>query len=162
VDLKDIRSPREIDLGIAPPRNRLHVSKCIWRGWAHIHFPVWLLIAAPSLIFLHFSKHLPQTNASTVVGHDTGPLWSILLLSVFLTLLITVLIGPAWLWWSIMAPKWRIWVLRNVDDWPAFEQAAVRDGLIWPRSSIFNLTEIKSSAQKQLEVELVKYRDLHG
>lgn len=160
--MKDVRSPREIALGIAAPRDRLPVNKCIWRGWARIHLPVWLLIAVPGLLYLHFSRNSPPMNAATLVGHDPGPFWSFVLAMLFLMIVTTVFIGPAWLWWSIAVPKWRMWALRNVDNWPTFERAAIRDGLIWNRGSIFNLTEIKSSAQKALEAELIKYRDIHG
>jgi hypothetical protein len=69
---------------------------------------------------------------------------------------------PAWLWWSFAVPKWRLWALRNVDNWQLLEELAIKEKLIWPRRSIFNLTEITTSAQKALERELINYRDTYG
>jgi hypothetical protein len=151
-------------LDIATPENRKSVSSCLWRGWWQIKLPVLALIVICSggliLMMKHF--HGPDITTTTIVGHDPGPLWGAMMFVPLFVLVVLIPISPAWLWWSCAAPRWRIWALRNVDDWALLEQSAVKDGLIWRRHSIFNLTEIKSSAQKQLERKLVAYRDIHG
>jgi len=81
---------------------------------------------------------------------------------VFLCFLMIVPPLLAWVWWSREVPPWRIWALRNVDDWPSLERAAVLTGLIWPRGSIFEKTEIKSPEQRTLEAELLHVRDRDG
>ncbi|MBA2587393.1 MAG: hypothetical protein H0U98_02090 [Alphaproteobacteria bacterium] len=147
-------------LGIARLEDRKTVAYCLRRGWWSVNFPVVALIGAafglPLLILP------PQTPIAHSLGsHDPGPLWGMMAFPALL-LLVIALISPAWLWWSVATPKWRIWALQNVDDWRNLEQAAILAKLIWPRGSVFNLTEIKSSAQKELEYKLIEYRDQNG
>jgi hypothetical protein len=57
----------------------------------------------------------------------------------------------AWLWWSLTVPKWRLWAYERVIDIVELKRAAVAATLIWPDGSIFERTEIKSRAHRQLE-----------
>ena len=57
----------------------------------------------------------------------------------------------AWLWWSIMLPRWRLWALQHVDDGYALHLQAIRAGLEWPHGYIFERTEIKSRQHKRQE-----------
>lgn len=152
------------ELGIAAPENRKTVAACLWRGCWHVNLPVLILIIAcyGGPILLMKISHPPDASLTTLVGHDPGPFWGLVMFVPLFLLLVVLPVLPAWLWWSFTAPKWRLWALQNVVDWPPLEQSAIKSGLIWPRGSIFNLTEIKSSAQKTLENDLIRYREQHG
>lgn len=60
----------------------------------------------------------------------------------------------AWLWWSVMVTKWRLWAFENVRNVHQLEREAVRLSLIWPRGSFFEKTEIRTAAED------VKWADL--
>jgi hypothetical protein len=61
---------------------------------------------------------------------------------------------PAWIWWSLAIPKWRLWAMKNVEDWPRLKAAAIEGLLLWPDGSFFERTEIKSSAHAEEERRL--------
>jgi len=48
----------------------------------------------------------------------------------------------AWIWWSISVPQWRKWALRKGIDEHKLQRWAVLTGLVWPKGSIFEKTEI--------------------
>jgi hypothetical protein len=54
-------------------------------------------------------------------------------------LLIFVLVvgAPVCLWCFIMAPKWRLWAMSRVDDWPTLKKRAILTGLLWPDWNLF-------------------------
>ncbi len=55
----------------------------------------------------------------------------------------------AWLAWSILTPRWRIWAYERVDDLDDLKAQAVTAGLIWPDGHFFERTEIRSPDQRQ-------------
>ena len=57
----------------------------------------------------------------------------------------------AWIWWSTMLPRWRLWALQHVDDGYALHLQAISAGLEWPHGHIFERTEIKSRQHKRQE-----------
>jgi hypothetical protein len=65
----------------------------------------------------------------------------------------------AWTWWSWSVPRWRLWALRVVDDWPRLKEAAVKTLLTWPDGSPFEKTEIKSERQREAEQVLRRKRE---
>lgn len=66
------------------------------------------------------------------------------------------LIGPlvAWVFWSFMITKWRIWAYSRVSDIEELKKQAVDGGLIWKDGSFFERTEIRTAEQRQLIHEL--------
>jgi hypothetical protein len=58
------------------------------------------------------------------------------------------LVGPfaaitiAWLWWSLAVPRWRLWALRLGCDPDDLQKQGVEAGLVWPRGSFFEKTEL--------------------
>ncbi|HYD88615.1 MAG TPA: hypothetical protein VEA80_14165 [Vitreimonas sp.] len=58
----------------------------------------------------------------------------------------------AWLWWSLAIPRWRLWALERVEDWPRLRAAAIEAKLIWaettPLQRRFAATEIWTKAQR--------------
>ena len=49
----------------------------------------------------------------------------------------------AWIWWSFMIPRWRIWVHRQGVNPEQLQKWAVLTGLVWPKGWIFEKTEFK-------------------
>lgn len=55
----------------------------------------------------------------------------------------------AWLYWSIMITKWRLWAFNNVRNVHELKRRAIQEKLIWPDHSIFVKTEIRNSTEKK-------------
>ena len=55
----------------------------------------------------------------------------------------------AWLVWSIIITKWRIWAFKNVQNVHELKKRAVQEKLIWSDGSIFEKTEIKTKNDKK-------------
>ena len=137
-----------MDLGILPSDQRKSVGACLRRGHARVTLPVVLIMTAGFAALAAAMILLPDA----VIDSEF----------VFVCFLMPVPPLLAWVWWSREVSPWRIWALRTVDRWPSLERAAVLTGLIWPRGSIFEKTEIKSPEQRALEVELLRVRDRDG
>ena len=141
----------QIRASIAPANERLPVDSCIRHGLVRVNLPV------ATLMILGFGGGLAVMGALKALTGWQGGL--AILLFVFLT------VGgwcAAWAWWSWTIPKWRLWALRNVDDWKALKKAAVKAGLTWPDGHVFEKTEIKSTEQRKVEQILRRIRDTEG
>ena len=57
--------------------------------------------------------------------------------------------GLAWLYWSIMITKWRLWAFEQVRNVHELKKRAVLEKLIWPDNSVFEKTEIRSTIDKE-------------
>lgn len=57
--------------------------------------------------------------------------------------------GLAWLWWSIMITKWRLWAFDKVRNVHELKKRAIQEKLIWVDNSIFEKTEIRSTVDKK-------------
>lgn len=55
----------------------------------------------------------------------------------------------AWLYWSVMITKWRLWAFENVRNVHELKKRAVQEQLIWAGDSFFEKTEIRSSTDKE-------------
>lgn len=55
----------------------------------------------------------------------------------------------AWLWWSIMITKWRLWAFDNVRNVHELKKRAIQEKLIWADNSIFEKTEIRNATDKE-------------
>ncbi len=60
----------------------------------------------------------------------------------------------AWLTWSVLAPRWRVWAYERVDDLGEMKRLAVQANLIWPDGHIFERTEWRTFEQQQRLLEL--------
>ena len=49
----------------------------------------------------------------------------------------------AWLWWSLAVPRWREWAKSQGADEEKTQSLGERSGLVWPKKSIFEKTEIR-------------------
>jgi hypothetical protein len=51
---------------------------------------------------------------------------------------------PAWLWWSALIARWREWAkLRGADEGQT-QRLGERSGLVWPKGSVCQKTEVKT------------------
>jgi len=112
----------------------ISVGTAVNRGILVVNCPVWLLLALPAACFL--------LHAPPIVSVASLPFGFI----------------AAWLWWSISAPKWRLWAYQRVSSTGELKAAAVRAQLIWPDGSIFSKTEIKSEQHRNAEREFERQR----
>ncbi|MFC6996699.1 hypothetical protein [Rufibacter roseus] len=55
----------------------------------------------------------------------------------------------AWLYWSFMITKWRIWAFENVRNVHELKKKAIKEKLIWPDESAYSKTEIRTAADKE-------------
>ncbi|HEY1837400.1 MAG TPA: hypothetical protein VGG36_07065 [Rhizomicrobium sp.] len=65
--------------------------------------------------------------------------------------------GSAWLYWSVMIPRWRIWSLRRVADWEKLVKLSTNQ-VIWPSGCVFEHTEIWTAKQREIAGELSQAR----
>lgn len=57
--------------------------------------------------------------------------------------------ASAWLWWSVMITKWRLWAFDKVRNVHELKKRAVQEKLIWADSRIFEKTEIRNARAKE-------------
>ncbi|KAA5547461.1 hypothetical protein [Adhaeribacter rhizoryzae] len=55
----------------------------------------------------------------------------------------------AWLWWSFMITKWRLWAFDNVRNVHELKKRAIQEKLVWADNSIFEKTEIRTATDKE-------------
>lgn len=55
----------------------------------------------------------------------------------------------AWLWWSFMITKWRLWAFDKVRNVHELKKRAIQEKLIWADNSIFEKTEIRNTKDKE-------------
>lgn len=55
----------------------------------------------------------------------------------------------AWLYWSVMITRWRLWAFENVRNVHRLKRRAVQERLIWKDGHILEKTEFRSGADKQ-------------
>ncbi len=65
----------------------------------------------------------------------------------------------AWLVWSFMITKWRIWAFENVRNVHELKKRAIEEKLIWNDGNIFEKTEIRSLEDKEELKKLEKKFD---
>lgn len=61
----------------------------------------------------------------------------------------------AWLLWSFLITKWRIWALEHVRNVHELKKQAIQQKLIWTEGSFFEKTEIRSRK------DIIKLEQLH-
>jgi len=55
----------------------------------------------------------------------------------------------AWLTWSFLVVRWRVWAYERVDDLDELKMQAVAAGVIWRDGHFFERTEIRSQHQRK-------------
>lgn len=60
----------------------------------------------------------------------------------------------AWLTWSLLVPRWRLWAYNRVDNIDELKSQGVAAGLIWREGHLFERTEIRTPDQRRRLREL--------
>ena len=110
-------------------REQITVDKAIKRGHLIVNAPVFIAIIGCPALALYLSKQ------NLIPGWGIG---------------IAFLIGfvLAWLIWSFMITKWRIWAFQNVRNVHELKKRAIQEKLIWNDGNIFEKTEIRNTEDK--------------
>ena len=118
------------------------VSAALWRGHLVVSLPVVILL-------------IPGLAGGVTAGIAVGNEFGLNDASGIILSVVGLVAGmvPAWLWWSVAVPKWRLWALQHVENWPELKRRAIASGLIWPDGHIFGKTEIRSAAGARFEQE---------
>lgn len=110
-------------------RKQITVDKAIKRGHLIVNVPVFIAIIGCPALALYLSK------LGLIPGWGIG---------------IAFLLGfiLAWLIWSFMITKWRIWAFENVRNVHELKKRAIQEKLIWNEGNIFEKTEIRNTEDK--------------
>ncbi len=60
----------------------------------------------------------------------------------------------AWLTWSLLVPRWRLWAYSRVEELDELKAHGVAAGLIWREGHLFERTEIRTPDQQRRLREL--------
>lgn len=114
-------------------RQEISVDKAIKRGHLTVNIPVIFNIMGIPIVTIYLSTQ------------NLIPKWCIG---------ISFILGffVAWLTWSFMVTKWRIWAFKNVRNVHELKKRAIQEKLIWKDGSFFGKTEIRTKKDK-LELE---------
>jgi len=58
-------------------------------------------------------------------------------------------LASSWLYWSVMAARWRIWAFDNVRNVHELKKRAIKANLIWADGAFWEKTELRSTAQEE-------------
>jgi hypothetical protein len=111
-------------------------------GYWRVSLPSWLLAMAfmwPPILYLGIDKAF----------YTSSGLWAV---AIFLCLGL----AAGWLWWSVAAPRWRLWAYQRVSDLERLEQLAVANRLVWPLTHPLTRTEVRFG---EIGVRLGAYED---
>jgi len=113
------------------------VDEAIARGHRTVNYPIiGIITGVPTLLIVLRTQKLV-------------PPWTV-------PVSFVVALVLAWLWWSVMVTKWRIWAFENVRNVHELKRRAIREKLIWPDDSLFVNTELRSRANRQKLASLQK------
>lgn len=106
------------------------VDEAIAKGHRMVNFPVFIIMFGTIglCFYLVIQKNLPYWTIPVGFG---------------------LAFGLAWLYWSVMITKWRLWAFDNVRNIHELKKRAVQEKLIWSDNSIFEKTEIRNATDKE-------------
>ena len=55
----------------------------------------------------------------------------------------------AWLAWSILTPRWRLWAYERVEDLDELKRVALADRVLWPDGHIIHRSELAPAALRE-------------
>lgn len=107
-------------------KEQITVDKAIKRGHLIVNIPVFITIISCPALALYFKKKYLIPDWGIGVAFLIGFLF-------------------AWLVWSFMITKWRIWAFENVRNVHELKKKAIQEKLIWNDGNIFEKTEIRNT-----------------
>jgi len=106
------------------------VDQAISRGRRIIILPSFFIIAIGIFVTIYLCADDPEPGIDLFAGIALSPVL-------------------AWLYWSVVITRWRLWAFENVRNVHELQRKAVEAKLIWRDGSFFEKTEIRTAAQKQ-------------
>ncbi|MCR8561882.1 hypothetical protein KXD93_29775 [Mucilaginibacter sp. BJC16-A38] len=106
------------------------VDEALARGKKTINYPIAAIQLLTVIASFFLMVYLELPGWTIAVGFLTG-------------FIIT------WVYWSFMITRWRIWAFENVRNVHELKQRAIKEKLIWKDGSIFEKTEIRTTADKE-------------
>lgn len=103
------------------------VDEAIKKGHKMVNYPVFAIMFG----IIGLTLYLGSQNMIPEWGFPVGFILSF---------------GLAWLYWSVMITKWRLWAFDNVRNVHELKKRAVQEKLIWADNSVFEKTEIRKSS----------------
>jgi len=113
--------------GAASPLERLTPQAAVDAAAWRVNGPVLLIMLAPALATLAFGL---------VAGAPFGQFWPV----AGMVLIVSWL--AAWLVWSILTPRWRLWAYERVEDIDELKRIAIADRVLWPEGHIIHRSEL--------------------
>jgi hypothetical protein len=106
------------------------VDEAIKKGHRTINYPSFIILVCMTILGFYFgtTKKLPMW--SIPIGFILG-------------------IILAWIYWSFMVTKWKLWAFENVRNVHELKKRAIQENLIWKDDSIFRKTEIATPSEKE-------------
>lgn len=118
-----------------PRRHHLSEGRALAIGWVWVNGPVFVLLFGPLGAALFVTRGAEEVSAVFFATAFFGGF------------------AAAWLWWSVMLPKWRLWSYARVANPLAIKYRSVEVQLAWPDGSFFSRTEIKSPGHAAKEAQ---------
>lgn len=116
------------------------VDKALTRGHLIVNIPVFITIIGIPALSIYLVNLKVISNWGILIGFILG-----------FTL--------AWLVWSFMITKWRIWAFENVRNVHELKKRAIDEKLIWSDNNWFEKTEIRTTSDKLKLKEIEKKFD---
>lgn len=111
-------------------KKEITVDKAIAKGHLVVNVPVFILIIGCPTLAVWLSRKAIIPNWGIGVAFFIG----------FIL---------AWLVWSFMITKWRLWAFHNVRNVHQLKKRAIEEKLIWNDGNIFERTEIRTRKDKK-------------
>ncbi len=121
-------------------KQEISVNKAISRGHLIVNIPVFMCITGIPTLSVYLSNQNLIPKWGIAIGFILG-------------------FVVAWLVWSFMITKWRIWAFNNVRNVHELKKRAIQEKLIWNDGNIFEKTEIRTLEDKEKLKRLEKKFD---
>ena len=109
------------------PAERLTPQAAVDAAARYVSGPVLLIMLAPALVTLALG---------VAAGIPLGAFWPV----AGIVLIVSWML--AWLAWSILTPRWRLWAYERVEDIDELKRIAIADRVLWPDGHIFHRSEL--------------------
>jgi hypothetical protein len=87
--------------------------------------------------------------APCLIVFSLAPLFGLTEMTVAAAVTFFVCWPLAWLAWSLLTPRWRLWAYERVENIEELKRLAVERRLTWPDGHIFGKTEIVSRSMRE-------------
>ncbi|MGB6268833.1 MAG: hypothetical protein WBF67_07450 [Olleya sp.] len=106
-------------------KQEVSVKKAIIRGQLTVNIPVFIILIGTPFVMLLIAEIIDFPDWLGLIG-------------LFLGIIL------AWIAWSILITKWRIWAFSNVRNIHQLRRQAIQKKLIWETGTTFERTEYRS------------------